>query len=368
MAYYDFDEILTRMMTRVPSARDKRQGSIIHDTLAPVAVELAQGNINSVIFMEQVSILTAVGDNLDNLAVNYGLTREQATNAVRIGEMTDADGNPINLDVGSRFSVPATSGGYNYTLTENLETAGQCLLECETAGTVGNAYIGNVLPLFTANNLGTAMITGTYTPAEDTETDEELRARILARLNNRAFGGNVADYKQFTTAISGVGEVKVFPVWDGGGTVMLSIIDSEYNVATPEFVLNVQNEIDPIEYTGTGMGIAPIGHRVTVTAPEEVSINITAAVSLETGYTVSQLQDLVDSAIADYLLEVRKQWADADSVSIYIARVTAAIVGIAGINNVTAVTINGSGDDLVLSQSPALQQLPAFGEVVLTSA
>ncbi|KAK9679500.1 Baseplate J-like protein [Popillia japonica] len=356
------------MLTRVSTARDKRQGSIIYDTLAPVAVELAQGNITATVFMEQVSILTADGENLDNLAVNYGLIREQATNAVRIGEMTDTDGNPIDLDVGSRFSVPATSGGYNYALIENLETVGQCLLECETAGTVGNAYIGNVLPLFTANNLGSAMITGTYTPAEDTETDEELRARILERLNNKAFGGNVAAYKQFTKAISGVGDVKVFPVWDGGGTVKLSLIDSEYGIATSDFVLNVQNEIDPIEYTGTGMGIAPIGHRVTVTTPEEIIVSITAAVNLETGYTVSQLQESVDNAISDYLLEIRKQWADADSMSIYIARITAALVGITGINNVTNVTINGISDDLVLSQTADLQQLPAFGEVELTSA
>lgn len=37
-----FDTILQRMLDRVPTDIDKREGSIIYDALAPAAVELAQ--------------------------------------------------------------------------------------------------------------------------------------------------------------------------------------------------------------------------------------------------------------------------------------------------------------------------------------
>jgi len=360
-----FDETLTRMLARVSTARDKRQGSIIYDTLAPVAAELAQQSIVATIFQEQVSILSAVGVNLENLAANHGITRNQATRAIRIGEMADTDGNPIDLTIGSRFSVPALSGGQIFVLTERFEVTGRCLLECETAGTVGNTYLGPVLPLFTINNLGSAAITGTYTPGEDTETDEELRKRIIERINNRAFGGNVSDYKQFTTAIPGVGAAKIFPVWDGGGTVMVSIIDAEYNPATSEFIGVVQTAIDPVPNSGEGLGIAPIGHRVTVVTPDKLSINITASVNLQTGYTIGQLQSLIEDALLEYILEVRKQWSDSDGLSIFVARITSAIISLPGINNVTNVLINGSPMDLNIQQSPLSQRLPVLESVVI---
>lgn len=363
----DFDSILNRMLGRVSSTRDKRQSSIIFNTLAPTAAELAQMNISKAIFGEQIYLLKATGINLDNLAPNYGIERSSATAAIRIAEMTDSNGNPIDLPLGSRFSTPVAIGSLNFTLTENLITPGQCLLMCETTGTVGNSYLGALLPLFTINNLGSATMIGTYIPAEDIETDEELRERILDRINSKAYGGNVADYKRFTNAISGVGDVKVFPVWNGGGTVMLSIIDSEYNVATNDFVLFVQNEIDPIPHSGEGLGIAPIGHRVTLVTPIEIPITITATISLSNGYTVSQLQNEIETAIKSYILESRKQWADANFTSIFIARITSAIINVHGINNVTDVKINGISDDLILLQSSSLQQLPIFERVVLQS-
>lgn len=37
-----YEDILARMLERVPNAVDKREGSIIFDALAPVAAEMAQ--------------------------------------------------------------------------------------------------------------------------------------------------------------------------------------------------------------------------------------------------------------------------------------------------------------------------------------
>ena len=304
-----FNEILQRMLGRVPDTRDKRPGSVIYDTLSPVAAVLAQTDINAAIFEEQSYLLTATGKSLDDRAADWGMSRRAASFAVRIGETKDTEENPIDLPIGSRFSLPNTSGGLNFTLTENLPYPGYCLLTCETAGTSGNAYLGILLPLFTINNLGSAEMIGTQIPAEDTETDNGLRARVLARINQKAFGGNVADYEEFTKEIAGIGDVKVFPVWDGGGTVKLSIIDSEYNPATPEFVKLVQSEIDPIPNGGEGYGLAPIGHRVMVATPEAVMIDISATVTLQSGFTIGQLQADIEAAISAYLLELRRTWA-----------------------------------------------------------
>ena len=173
------------------------------------------------IFSEQTYLQTATERNLDNRAADFAITRRAATFALRIAEMTDTDGNPFDPPIDSRFSAPNVSGGINFTVVERI-SSGRAMLECERSGTVGNEYLGALLPLFPINNLGTATMTGTQIPAEDTETDDELRARVIERINRKAYGGNVADYREFTTAIDGVGSVRVFPIWDGGDTLRRS--------------------------------------------------------------------------------------------------------------------------------------------------
>ena len=362
-----FTEILSRMLGRVDNSRDKRQGSIIYDTLSPVSAELAQVDISNEIFKDQTYLLTATGINLDDRAADFGITRRPATNAVRIAETKDTNGNSINLALGRRFSTPNTDGGVNFVLIENYSD-GVCLLECEVAGSIGNEYLGPLLPLFNINNLGSAIMIGTYRPAENLENDSALRARVIERINRKAYGGNVADYKEFTTAIEGVGNVKVFPAWNGGGTVLLSIVDGELNPATPEFIDVVQNEIDPIPLNGQGLGIAPIGHRVTVVTPTVVDINITATLTLKTGYTIPQLQEGIENSINDYIISLRREWDDAQALFVFVARINAAIIGVEGVDNVSNITINGVAGDLELTQTALLQQLPMLESVVLTSA
>lgn len=359
-----FESIMTRLMNRAPDTRDKRQGSILYDMFGPVSAELAEAYIHLAIYRDQTYLLTAVGENLDNRGADYGMSRNPATQAIRIVQSIDVNGNPFEVPVGSRFATPNVSGAVNYTVIQNIGL-GVSYVRCDVSGTVGNAYLGPLLPLYVINNLRSAEMVGTYIPAEDTETDEAFRQRIIDRLNQKAYGGNIADYKEFTTAISGVGAVKVFPIWDGGGTVMLSIVDSEYNRATAEFIEYVQNEIDPIEHSGTGVGIAPIGHRVTVVTPDEYTVNIHADVALQEGYNVPLLQASIEEAIGEYMRELRQLWADSTTSNVFISRITAAILNVHGVDNVTGVTINNSTDDLELAQTPQQQWLPTLGGVDL---
>jgi hypothetical protein len=47
------------------------------------------------------------------------------------------------------------------------------------------------------------------------------------------------------------------------------------------------------------------------------------------------------------------------------ARVTAAIISVAGITNVYDVTLNGVSNDIFLIETGTIQQLPKLGEVTL---
>lgn len=360
----DYKSILNRLLSNIDNTLDKRQGSIIYDALAPAALELAECYNALEIYQEQTYLKTATGQNLDNRVADYGLTRNQPTYAIRIVKVYNTNNELYNISIGDRFSIPEDYGGYNYVLIENIST-GIYKARCETAGSVGNEYLGILLPLYNISGLGKAEITETFQAAEDIEDDESLRKRALNKLNKDAFGGNIADYKRYLDTIDGIGGSKIFPIWNGGGTVKISFINSDYTIPSNEFVNEVQTLIDPITNHGEGLGLAPIGHTVTVVAPTQLNVNITATLELDEGYTISSVQDNVETAIINYIKEVQQNWENTNNLIIYISRIIVAMLSVEGILNVSNVTINNASTDLVLTETSTTQQFPKIGEVIL---
>jgi uncharacterized phage protein gp47/JayE len=360
----DYKSILNRLLDNVDDTLDKRQGSIIYDALAPAAMELAECYVALEIYQEQTYLKTATGENLDNRVADYGITRNPATNAIRIANIYNTDNELYDIDIGSRFSSPEDYGGYNFITTEKIDT-GKYKLECETAGSVGNEYIGILLPLYNIKSLGKAEIVGTFEAAEDIEDDESLRKRALNKLNKEAFGGNQADYQRYLESIDGVGGAKIFPIWNGGGTVKVSFINSDYTIPSTEFINEVQTLLDPIQNQGEGLGLAPIGHTVTVVAPNLININITATIELLDDYTLAQVKPEIEEKLEAYILELQQNWENSSKITIYISRVIANILTVYGINNVASVLINDKNENLVLEQTTGLQQFPKLNEVIL---
>lgn len=361
--YYSYDNILRRLLSAIPDNMDKRPSSPIWNGLAPVASELANEYIEIQIYKDQTYVLTAIGENLDTIGENYSIPRKKATYAERIIQLTDVNDNLTNVPIGSRFSVPDSDSSITYVITRYLET-GKAVVQCEQAGVIGNEYTGELLPLFSIDTLKEVIIISTETPAQDEEDDDTYRARIIDKLNTKGFAGNIRAYKDMIDEISGASEPKVFPVWNGGGTVKLSVLDSEYNAITSEFQAEIKELIDPEEYTGLGVGMAPIGHQVTIDTPTEVTINIEADVDLDT-VTIGQVQEPAEEYLEQYLLSVRKDWVDNEYTSVYIAQIVASLLKVSGIKNVSNVEINGEASDINLENTALEQFIPVLGTVTL---
>lgn len=372
---YTFTFLLNQALLKVPDTLDKREGSIIYDALAPACYELAEVYAKLRDLLINTYASTANNEYLDLRVAELGITRYPATKALRKGIFTYPNGNPAVIPLGSRFSTIVESGTTNFYVdsayigSDGLVEAGSYVLICEDPGTVGNDYVGPLLPISNISNLGAATLTTIITPARDAETDEELRTRYFEKINQKAFGGNIAQYEEEIKSISGVGEVQIFPVWNGGGTVKCSVIDAQYNAISAEFISQIQELIDPPPQ-GTGLGMAPIGHTVTITTPTNLEINIETSVSIDSRYTLSQLTDPIKAAIAEYLLELRKTWGHPNdlnqySLAIYISRINASILTVSGVANVTGTKINGNVSDLTLTETATLQQLPVLGSVTI---
>ena len=198
-----YEDILQRMLDRVPDSMDKREGSIIYDALAPAAVELQLMYIEFDIILQETFADTASREYLIRRAAERGIIPIAATHAILKGEFTPST---LNIPIGARFSC----GTLNYAVTEKISD-GAYKLECETEGETGNAQFGQMIPIDYIEGLETCYLTELLIPGEDEEATEDIRARYFDTFDTKPFGGNQKDYIQKTNALPGVGSTKVTP-------------------------------------------------------------------------------------------------------------------------------------------------------------
>lgn len=344
-----YESILQRMLDRIPNTLDKREGAIIYDALAPAAMELKLAYIEFDQILNESFADTASRDFLIRRCAERGIIPKAATYAVLQGEFTPTN---INL-IGQRFNL----NKLNYIVTTKIED-GKYQVRCETPGTEGNQYLGTIIPIDYIDGLQTAELTDVLIPGEDEESTDSLREKYFNSFNEKAFGGNRADYLEKTNSIDGVGSTKITPLWNGAGTVKLTILDSEFNKASSTLVQTVQNIIDP-KGDAEGYGLAPIGHIVTVDTATEVKIDVVSIITFDTGYNWELLKGQIADVIKNYMLELRKDWANQTVLIIRIAQIETRLLQIEGIIDVTGTTINGESVNLQLKSN----EIPIFNSV-----
>lgn len=333
-----YEDILQRMLDRVPDDMDKREGSIIYDALAPAAAEMQNMYIQLDTVLNETFADSQSRDYLIRRCGERGIQVEEATYAIRQGEFN------MDVPVGARFSLKEL----NYKAVEKIDD-GIYKLQCETPGYGGNVDSGSMVPIDYIEGLETAVLTDVLVPGEDEEDTEHLRKRYYASLNAQAFGGNITDYKEKVNALDGVGGVKVYPVWNGGGTVKLVIIDSTYARPSNTLVEAVQEAIDPVGSQGKGAGIAPIGHIVTVTDCKEIAVNINIDIVMQEGWNWESLEPYVNGAIDGYFRELAASWADEEALIVRISQIETRLLDLAGVLDISGTTLNGAAQNLVLS-------------------
>ena len=390
-----YEVILERMLDRVSDQLDKRPSSLIYDTHSSTAIELQILYIELEYLIKNSYGDTAAREFLVMLCKDRGITPESATNAVLKGEFT-----PTDIDVtGQRFNI----GSLNYVVTEQI-APGQYQVVCETAGVIGNQYLGQMIPMEYIDGLETATLTEVLVPGEDEEETEALRQRYFDSFNEQAFGGNRAAYLEAVRKIDGVGDVKVTRVWNGdirpaemipgikvqtwynsvkdtldaevrawletvynaasekkltvGGTVLVTVVNSlDYGEASNVLLESIQTELDPVQNAGEGYGLAPIGHVVSVKSAETVAVYVTTTVTFEEGSNWTNTKAAIEEVIKAYLLELRQEWAESSYLIVRVSQLETRILGVKGVIDITNTKINGSAENLSLGE----YQVPTFG-------
>ena len=369
--------ILSDMLTQVDDSFDTGEGSIIATALGPAAWYLEGLYEELTQVQENAYAPTAVGESLDLITEGRGIIRKPATPAIRQGAFN------IAIEAGSRFSTVNEEDSLIYDSGNLISGSGETWIyemTCETPGAEGNAYTGELIPITNIEGLTSATLGEVITPGEDEESDDSLRQRYDESFQAPAFGGNISAYRQLILSLQGVGAVQVYPAWEGGGTVLCSILATDLTPASEDTVKRVQGIVCPPEKGGNtpsplGFGFAPIGAAVTITTAQSVIINVAATIETDPSASsdVSSYKDQITANIQSYIDSVNEMWGNALKgytieypVTIYIARIIAAIITVNGIVNVSGVTINGQSNDLHLTETAQLQQVAALGEVTIS--
>lgn len=374
---YTREAIQKAMLDRVPRTLDTREGSVIQTALGPAAWYLEGLYMLLGQVQQNAYANTAAGQSLDYICAERGIRRKEAVAARRKGTFN------VQIREGALFKTINGADSVLFMCTGKLleKTDGSYTYEmvCQTAGLAGNSYSGSILPVSAISGLTSAVIGETILSGSDEEDDGSLRARYFETFDVQAFGGNIISYRTAILAVSGVGAVQVYPAWKGGGTVLCSILNSQMKPADSGLLKKVQELICPAEEgeelpSSNGYGMAPIGASVTITTANTLVLNISCSIQFVEGVATGAeiYRERVREKIQDYLDSVCATWGNHIKgqkieyiVSVYVSRIAVAVLGIPEIVNVTDILINGSGKDLVLTETADLQQIPELGTVMI---
>lgn len=337
--------ILDDMLASTRDDIDKRQGSVAHDMIAPVAQEIEMLGWELEAVYLQGFLDTAVDDALDFHAHELGLERKPATYAVGIANIEGTDGTVIPL--GYRF---LSTSGEAFTAISDISIAnGVASVDviALVAGELGNLGIGELVD-HERNLVGINSVTNNniFVGGVDAETDDSLRERTLFKARKPITSGNANHYRLWATEVEGVATAKVFPTWDGPNTVKVVVIAKDGGAPAAPIVSAVAEYIEQER---------PIGAKVTVLPIEEVPLAINATLTLDGDLTIGDVQDAITASINAYLL------SEADGGIIRYVRVGEAILDVPGVLDYEDLTVNGGTSNVILTE----EQVAIVGEVTL---
>lgn len=359
------DEILAQMLAAVPDSYQKTIGYPTYDWLAGAAIPTAQVSLDLEEAKRKLDPANLRGEELDRYIVpRTGLERTAATFAQ--GEVTVTGTGTV--PAGTLFE---SHGGIQYAATAQVEAAGTAKVpvQCVTPGAAGNlpARAVTLMPVQVAG-IVSAVNEAPMSEGYEAETDAAYYARFLARLRTPPTSGNQYHYLSWAMEVPGVGGVQVYPLDRGPNTVGVVLIDQFGKPASRELVEQVQTHIDPGS-RGLGEGAAPIGAKCYAAAAGEVKLNLSMQVTKSEETAQETVTQAIRERVGAYLTEIaleayRPVLASDHAYEASFARIGAAILEAAGVEDYTGLTVNGG----TVNVKAASKQAAVLGEVVVRYA
>lgn len=341
-----YEKIKQNILNEITTDINKSEGTIINDIVSPISLEMGKAytefeKILSLMFLDGME-----GIYIDRKVSDYGIYRKAGTKAYCIVTFTGSN----NTVIPSGTLVQAGGGLLFQTVEEVtiLNTSAEVKAEALEIGSNYNVDADTITNIPISIN-GVISVTNVNKAigGTDTETDESLLNRYLQQLQNPSTSGNVYNYKQWALGVQGVGGAKIFPLWNGPGTVKTVIVDSNKLPASETLVYEVSEYIEKMR---------PIGAEVTVKSATGINIDVSGTVVLSAGYTLQSVTDIFKNEITEYFKSIAFE-----SNYISYARLGTILLSVDGVLDYSNLKLN----DTSINISLADEEIPVLGLIAL---
>lgn len=238
-------------------------------------------------------------------------------------------------------SFPQTAVGQY--LDYHAET--RALTRLPAAKAAGGNAIAGAIHLMSVYPVGITQCTNpeAFSGGSDEESDEKLRERVLASYKRLPNGANAAFYEQEAMSFPNVAAAKAVGRARGIGTVDVYV--STHAGAPDEKLLG---EIEAVLQKKREIAVD-----VEVKAPTEKTVNMSAELTAEQGWTMQEITDAATAALQAYFTGERLGEA------VYTAKLASILYGVEGVKNCHLLTPD---EDVSVSAT----ELPVLGTVTIT--
>lgn len=288
-----YEEIKKDILNKINTV-NTNEGSFADVVISACSLEIEKSytllnHLYNNMFLENLS-----NGDLETKANEYGIIRKEGTKAtgkVSIQALKDT--------ILSKDTLVSTGYGLNYLTTEELMFTEDTTLTvdviAEDVGIKYNVAIGAINNLPISINGVVSINNATETKGgTNVETDTELLNRLLLRLRTPAISGNALHYKLWSLEVDGIGDAKIYPLWNGNGTVQVLPITTAKRSPNEELINAVKLKIEQER---------PIGATVTVTAPEEIKIDVSAIVTLKLNADIEKIKKEYKEKLTEYITD-----------------------------------------------------------------
>ncbi|MCR8645591.1 baseplate J/gp47 family protein [Paenibacillus sp. N1-5-1-14] len=330
-----YESLLVMLLDRVKTPGiAKQEGTFVYDSMSPVAIEMAIAYSQLDRVLRLGFAQTTTGEYLDRRAEEFGVLRKEATVAKGIIRIVG----PPGTKVPSGVVFSTTSGTLFKTVSDvSIGSGGNVMaaIQAVEAGSGGNVPAGLVtqVPITWSGILqvmNDAPIDGGY----NVEADDSLLSRLLAKVRNPATSGNVNHYLQWAREVQGVGDAKVFPVWNGPLTVKVVLLSEQKRAPLPSVVSAVTEYIESVR---------PIGAQITVVPAVETAVNISVKVTVESGANLAGVKESIEQRITNYLQDL----AFKDNTIRY-SQIANVVLDAPHVIDYSNLTLNGGNTNIVI--------------------
>ena len=325
-----FEVIIQRILDNINIDIDKREGSFLFNQCGPIAVELAKAYIQMGGLLNLGFIQTNFDDFLDRRVNEFGVYRKDGTKAIGEIIVTGQEGATI-----TNGSIIKANDLHFVVLNDVLLPADNiAYVEALEVGYKYNLIANTEFELVEKNS----KITKLHNEADfkngvDVESDEDLRKRFVKAVNNPSTSGNKAHYEEWALEVLGVGNARVYPLWDGNGTVKVMITGNDNKPVSEDII------------TATHVHISenmPIGCKLTITTPTLLDVIVKATVELKEGYELEEVKEEFKTKIDEYLKEVYDE--------LIYSKIYGILANLEGVEDMQSLTVNDNNINISIAE------------------